>query len=86
MDTSAYSHMRMGHPELSDLLASAEALLLPVIVPGELEGAFELRTATSRYDCCGGTGDPASTRGIKLRYSAVSTLAIHTSDSVLRSE
>lgn len=42
MDTSAYSHMRMGHPELTDLLASAEALLIPVTVLGELEGAFEL--------------------------------------------
>jgi tRNA(fMet)-specific endonuclease VapC len=42
MDTSAYSHMRMGHPELTDVLASAEALLIPVTVLGELEGAFEL--------------------------------------------
>jgi predicted nucleic acid-binding protein len=42
MDTSAYSHMRMGHPELTDMLASAEALLIPVTVLGELEGAFEL--------------------------------------------
>jgi tRNA(fMet)-specific endonuclease VapC len=42
MDTSAYSHMRIGHPELDDLLASAEALLIPVTVLGELEGAFEL--------------------------------------------
>lgn len=42
MDTSAYSHMRMGHPELAEMLASAEALLIPVTVLGELEGAFEL--------------------------------------------
>jgi tRNA(fMet)-specific endonuclease VapC len=42
MDTSAYSHMRTGHPELTDLLALAEALLIPVTVLGELEGAFEL--------------------------------------------
>ena len=42
MDTSVYSHMRMGHPELTDLLVSAETLLIPVTVLGELEGAFEL--------------------------------------------
>lgn len=42
MDTSAYSHMRTGHPELVDMLVSAEALLIPVTVLGELEGAFEL--------------------------------------------
>ena len=42
IDTSAYSHMRMGHPELVDMLASAETLLIPVTVLGELEGAFEL--------------------------------------------
>ena len=42
MDTSAYSHMRMGHADLTDILASAEALLIPVTVLGELEGAFEL--------------------------------------------
>jgi len=32
----------MGHPELTDMLAAAEALLIPVTVLGELEGAFEL--------------------------------------------
>ncbi len=42
MDTSAYSHMRMGHSELSELLVSAEVLLIPVTVLGELEGAFEM--------------------------------------------
>jgi len=42
IDTSAYSHMRGGHPELLDLLSAAEALLIPVTVLGELEGAFEL--------------------------------------------
>jgi predicted nucleic acid-binding protein len=44
IDTSAYSHMRMGHTELSLLLASAGSLLIPVTVLGELEGAFELGT------------------------------------------
>lgn len=42
MDTSAYSRMRAGHPELVTMLAAAEILLLPVTVLGELEGAFEL--------------------------------------------
>ncbi len=42
LDTSAYSRMRTGHPELVDLLAAAETLLIPVTVLGELEGAFAL--------------------------------------------
>ena len=42
MDTSAYSHMRTGHSDLTDMLAAAEALLIPVTVLGELEGAFGL--------------------------------------------
>jgi tRNA(fMet)-specific endonuclease VapC len=42
MDTSAYSHMRSGHSGLADLLATAESLLIPVTVLGELEGGFEL--------------------------------------------
>jgi len=42
LDTSAYSHMRTGHAALLDLLAAAEALLIPVTVLGELEGAFEI--------------------------------------------
>jgi predicted nucleic acid-binding protein len=46
MDTSAYSRMRAGHAELVNILASAEILLLPVTVIGELEGAFELGSRT----------------------------------------
>lgn len=34
--------MRAGHAELIRVLASAETLLVPVTVIGELEGAFEL--------------------------------------------
>lgn len=42
LDTSAYSQMRTGREELLDLLSAAELLLMPVVVLGELEGAFEL--------------------------------------------
>lgn len=41
LDTSAYSHFRAGHRGVLDLLAGAEAVLVPVTVLGELEGAFE---------------------------------------------
>jgi tRNA(fMet)-specific endonuclease VapC len=34
--------MRLGHPELLTMLASADALLVPATVLGELEGGFEL--------------------------------------------
>ncbi len=42
LDTSAYSHLRVGHPQVLDLVARAAAVLVPVIVIGELEAAFEL--------------------------------------------
>ncbi len=42
LDTSAYSHMRIGHAQVLDLVAAAEIVLLPFVVIGELEAAFEL--------------------------------------------
>lgn len=42
LDTSAYSHMRAAHEDVIRLIANAEAVLIPVTVLGELEGAFEL--------------------------------------------
>ncbi len=44
LDTSAYSHFRRGHVDVHDALARAERVLIPVIVLGELEAAFELGT------------------------------------------
>ena len=41
LDTSAYSHMRTGNPQVLDLVAGADVVLIPVIVLGELEAAFE---------------------------------------------
>ena len=41
LDTSAYSHLRAGHAHVLDLVASATAVLVPVVVIGELEAAFE---------------------------------------------
>ncbi len=42
LDTSAYSHVRRGHPGVLDALARAERVLVPITVLGELEAAFEL--------------------------------------------
>ena len=41
LDTSAYSRLRTGHPEVLSLLARAPLVYLPVIVIGELAAAFE---------------------------------------------
>lgn len=42
LDTSAYSHLRAGHPQVLDRVAAAEAVFLPIVVIGELEAAFLL--------------------------------------------
>jgi tRNA(fMet)-specific endonuclease VapC len=41
LDTSAYSHFRAGRDEVLDLLARADTVLIPAIVLGELDAAFE---------------------------------------------
>jgi tRNA(fMet)-specific endonuclease VapC len=41
LDTSAYSYLRSGHPRVHKCVASATVVLLPVVVVGELEAAFE---------------------------------------------
>lgn len=46
LDTSAYSRMRAAHAAVIQLIACAEAVLIPVTVLGELEGAFELGRRT----------------------------------------
>lgn len=46
LDTSAYSHFRRGHPGVLEALARAERVLIPVMVLGELEAAFELGART----------------------------------------
>lgn len=40
LDTSAYSHLRQADDRVLDLLAGADFIHLPVIVLGELYGAF----------------------------------------------
>ncbi len=42
LDTSAYSRLRTGDQRVRDVVAEAEVVLVPVIVLGELQGAFEL--------------------------------------------
>ena len=56
LDTSAYSHFRAGHQTVLDLLAAADAVLLPATVLGELEAGFEMgrralenRTTLARF-------------------------------------
>lgn len=41
LDTSAYSHFRRGHDEVLDAIATAEIVVLPATVLGELAAAFE---------------------------------------------
>jgi len=42
LDTSAYSRFRAGDERVHELIAAAEAVLIPTIVLGELYGAFEM--------------------------------------------
>jgi tRNA(fMet)-specific endonuclease VapC len=50
LDTTAYVHLRRGHPDVTDAVARAELVHLPGIVLGELEAGFILgrRTAENR--------------------------------------
>lgn len=41
LDTSAYSNLRQGHPDVLSSLTAAVQVSIPVIVLGELEAAFE---------------------------------------------
>ena len=42
LDTSAYAHLRAGHPRALDCAADAAVIIMPVTVLGELEAGFEL--------------------------------------------
>jgi tRNA(fMet)-specific endonuclease VapC len=46
LDASAYSYLRSGHPRVHEYVASAAVVLLPVVVVGELEAAFESGSRT----------------------------------------
>lgn len=41
LDTSAYSHFRSRHPQVLASLTAAVQVLVPVVVLGELDAAFE---------------------------------------------
>jgi tRNA(fMet)-specific endonuclease VapC len=60
LDTSAYSRLRTGHPEVLRRLAAAPLVYVPVIVIGELEAAFELgsRAAQNRASLAEFLGEP----------------------------
>jgi tRNA(fMet)-specific endonuclease VapC len=56
LDTSAYSRFRAGYKTVLDMLAAADAVLVPVTVLGELQAGFELgrrahenRTTLARF-------------------------------------
>jgi tRNA(fMet)-specific endonuclease VapC len=78
LDTSAYSRFRAGHPTVLDLLATADVVMLPVTVLGELEAGFamgrralENRTMLARF-----LGEPfvvtlPSTAEVARRYGQV---------------
>lgn len=42
LDTSAYSHLRVGHSAVVDSLARADTVVVPAVVVGELEAGFLL--------------------------------------------
>ncbi len=46
LDTSAYAHLRAGHPKVLEILSAAETVYLPTIVLGELEAGFRLGRRT----------------------------------------
>lgn len=44
LDTTAYSHLRAGHPGVLDTVARADIVVLSVVVLAELEAGFRLGT------------------------------------------
>jgi predicted nucleic acid-binding protein len=44
LDTSTYSHFRKGDERVIDLMTSADIIVMPTVVLGELYGAFEAGT------------------------------------------
>ena len=42
LDTSAYSHLRTGHPQVIDHVAGAPVVVIPVTALGEIEAGFAL--------------------------------------------
>jgi tRNA(fMet)-specific endonuclease VapC len=42
LDTSAFSNLRRGHPDVLDRVAQAQTVSLPVVVVGELHAGFEI--------------------------------------------
>ncbi len=75
LDTSAYSRLRAGHQQVMDMVASAETVLIPAVVLGELEAAFELgsRPAENRLALADFLAEPFVatldvTRSVARRY------------------
>ena len=46
LDTSAYSRFRAGDSRVHDLVSAADVVIVPIIVLGELYGAFEVGSRT----------------------------------------
>ncbi len=75
LDTSAYSRLRAGDQQVIEVVASAETVLIPAVVLGELEAAFELgsRPAENRLALADFLAEPFVatldvTRSVARRY------------------
>lgn len=78
LDTSAYSRFRTGHAAMGDMIARAPVVLIPVVVLGELEAAFEIgsRTVENRLSLAEFLAEPFVavydvTRAVARRYGEV---------------
>ena len=78
LDTNAYSRLMGGRAELTQLLESAEEILVPVTVLGELHAGFEMgsrreknRRQLSEFLALPGVETIPLTAGIAERYGII---------------
>ena len=78
LDTSAYARLRTGDPDVMDMVAAAETVVLPVTVVGELEAGFAAgsRAAANRIALNDFLSEPFVTvldvtRSVARRYGDV---------------
>lgn len=50
LDTSAYSHLKTGHPATVGIVSESRSVMIPSIVLGELRAGFRLGTRLDRND------------------------------------
>ncbi len=78
IDTDAYSRLMLGHAPLKDLLESADEILVPATVLGELHAGFELgsRRQANREQLAAFLSQPGVDRadvddGVAERYGSL---------------